>query len=497
MDSGELEFYQHAKVCSNTCRSTKIDPAASKVSAGSQMPAEHVAAHTFGSKSVSSSDAEDGSEWVTAIAEDSVVFWCGVKQAGLLDEVLDDFREKLKDMLTSMQERVSQPPLLPRVKLTEEVDVESDIFYPITCGDTEAILVWRKFMCPGINVKCIQMRVANGQSVSSSDAEDGSEWVTAIAEDSVVFWCGVKQAGLLDEVLDDFREKTQGHVDEHAGEGLQPPLLPRDVILLNDIVQNFGMLDLLKKVLAGHKSQMDQCREQYTQSLAGMAFMGHSTRAKEMKSRAQHLDHVLMTLSPAPAPSPPAPKHPRLSRRVSTPAIAPAVAGIPSPAQMTLSLNPLAGLPLGNVLTFPPPGAGAQLSGGYTVLTSPVAHPAPGGGQPSSDGFPAHLTVLSTAAPGLQEGNGGVTFLKVLGPQYQLVTLPPASQGLNGVAQNAAVQLVVANGNNNSNMALHAHLMPEVRHYKRSSALCADTKGGAAANQQQEQQQQQQQQQLP
>ncbi|KAG7277226.1 hypothetical protein CRUP_000455 [Coryphaenoides rupestris] len=117
MDSGELEFYQHAKVCSNTCRSTKIDPAASKVSAGSQMPAEHVAltpsAATNG-QSVSSSDAEDGSEWVTAIAEDSVVFWCGVKQAGLLDEVLDDFREKLKDMLTSMQERVSQPPLLPR-----------------------------------------------------------------------------------------------------------------------------------------------------------------------------------------------------------------------------------------------------------------------------------------------------------------------------------------------------------------------------------------------
>ncbi|KAG7278173.1 hypothetical protein CRUP_002133 [Coryphaenoides rupestris] len=227
MDSGELEFYQHAKVCSNTCRSTKIDPAASKVSAGSQMPAEHVAltpsAATNG-QSVSSSDAEDGSEWVTAIAEDSVVFWCGVKQAGLLDEVLDDFREKLKDMLTSMQERVSQPPLLPR-----------------------------------------------------------------------------------------------------------------DVILLNDIVQNFGMLDLLKKVLAGHKSQMDQCREQYTQSLAG--------------------------------------------------------------------------------------------------------------GQRRRD------------------------LLQCAGSQVPAVTLPPALQGLNGVAQNAAVQLVVANSNNNSNMALHAHLMPEVVEAQADSEL--------------------------
>lgn len=29
------------------------------------------------------------------------------------------------------------------------------------------------------------------------------------------------------------------------------------------------MLDLVKKVLASHKSEMDRCREQYTQSLAG------------------------------------------------------------------------------------------------------------------------------------------------------------------------------------------------------------------------------------
>lgn len=32
MDSGELDFYQHTKVCSNTCRSTKIDVVGTKVS---------------------------------------------------------------------------------------------------------------------------------------------------------------------------------------------------------------------------------------------------------------------------------------------------------------------------------------------------------------------------------------------------------------------------------------------------------------------------------
>lgn len=44
-----------------------------------------------------------------------------------------------------------------------------------------------------------------------------------------------------------------------------------DAVLLNNIVQNFGMLDLVKKVLASHKNQMDHYREQYTRSLVGQS----------------------------------------------------------------------------------------------------------------------------------------------------------------------------------------------------------------------------------
>ena len=43
MDSGELEFYQHAQVCSNTCRSTKIDVVGIKLSAISQQSADFIA----------------------------------------------------------------------------------------------------------------------------------------------------------------------------------------------------------------------------------------------------------------------------------------------------------------------------------------------------------------------------------------------------------------------------------------------------------------------
>lgn len=42
MDSGELDFYQHTKVCSNTCRSTKIDLTGARVSLTSQTSTEYI-----------------------------------------------------------------------------------------------------------------------------------------------------------------------------------------------------------------------------------------------------------------------------------------------------------------------------------------------------------------------------------------------------------------------------------------------------------------------
>lgn len=42
----------------------------------------------------------------------------------------------------------------------EEDSLEAEIVYPITCGDSKANLIWRKFVCPGINVKCVQVRTS-------------------------------------------------------------------------------------------------------------------------------------------------------------------------------------------------------------------------------------------------------------------------------------------------------------------------------------------------
>lgn len=49
---------------------------------------------------------------------------------------------------------------------TIETNEEIEIAYPITCGESKAILLWKKFVCPGINVKCVKVREFS-QQVSS------------------------------------------------------------------------------------------------------------------------------------------------------------------------------------------------------------------------------------------------------------------------------------------------------------------------------------------
>lgn len=133
-----------------------------------------------------------------------------------------------------------------------------------------------------------------------------------------------------------------------------------------------------------------------------------------------------MTLTPVPAP--PAPKRPRLTRAVSGPASVNA-----APAQITLPLNHLTGLPLGKMLTVAGAPAGTNL-GGYTLLTSSLS-----GSELAGDA--SNLTVLSTAAgQEVADGAGGsAAFVKVVSPQFQLVTLPAGLQSL-ATAQSAAVQ---------------------------------------------------------
>lgn len=54
----------------------------------------------------------------------------------------------------------------------DEDTLEAEIVYPITCGDSKANLIWRKFVCPGINVKCVQVRAMG--------CDTGTVWGTSL-----------------------------------------------------------------------------------------------------------------------------------------------------------------------------------------------------------------------------------------------------------------------------------------------------------------------------
>ncbi|XP_011929580.1 PREDICTED: glucocorticoid modulatory element-binding protein 2 isoform X1 [Cercocebus atys] len=355
MDSGELDFYQHDKVCSNTCRSTKIDLSGARVSLSSPTSAEYIpltpaAADVNGSPAtITIETCEDPGDWTAAIGDDTFTFWRGLKDAGLLDEVIQEFHQELMETMRGLQQRVQDPPLQLR---GEELHLPS-------C----------RLLSPG----------------------------------------------------------------ESAG----------DAVLLNNIVQNFGMLDLVKKVLASHKCQMDRSREQYARDLAALEQQcdEHRRRAKELKHKSQHLSNVLMTLTPVSLPPPV--KRPRLARATSGPA---AMASQVLTQSAQLALGPgvpvpqLTSVPLGKVvstlpstvlgkgsLQAPPASSPASpLLGGYTVLASSGStYPSTVEIHPDA----SSLTVLSTAA--VQDGS---TVFKVVSP-LQLLTLPGLGPTLQNVAQ--------------------------------------------------------------
>ncbi|XP_058847092.1 glucocorticoid modulatory element-binding protein 2-like isoform X2 [Acipenser ruthenus] len=420
------------------------------------------------------------------------------------------------------------------VKLSEEVEnLEPEVIYPITCGDSRANLIWKKFVCPGINIKCVQYNehvispkefvhlagkstlkdwkrairlngimlrkimdsgeldfyqhakvcsntcrstkidlVGTRASFSSQQStefipitpasadsnclsnfqallngspatftvepsDDSAEWITTIGEDTVTFWRGLKDAGLLDEVIEEFQNEVKETLKGLQDRIQQPPLQITDAALLNNIVQNFGMLDLVKKVLTSHKSQMDRYREQYTRSLVALEQQcdEHRKRAKELKSKSQHLNNVLMTLTPV--STAPTPKRPRLTRATSGPAsVAAHVSAHPTQITLTsaLPVTQLTNLPLGKVVSAvsnaPQQNAtftttNSPLLGGYTVLASPgTAIPNTVEIQPDA----SNLTVLSTAA--IQDGS---TIVKVMSP-FQLLTLPALGATLQNMA---------------------------------------------------------------
>ncbi|KAM3858402.1 glucocorticoid modulatory element-binding protein 1 [Diretmus argenteus] len=126
MDSGQLDFYQHSTLCTNTCRSTKFDllinntrfpPDGSGLTTPTSSHAQVVVGNgglvgedraevltgkvEWGSATLESTDKMEASE----ISEETLNFWKGIADVGLLGEVVTNISTELQELLNGVQQR--------------------------------------------------------------------------------------------------------------------------------------------------------------------------------------------------------------------------------------------------------------------------------------------------------------------------------------------------------------------------------------------------------
>ncbi|KAM6958819.1 glucocorticoid modulatory element-binding protein 1 [Aplochiton taeniatus] len=129
MDSGQLDFYEHSTLCTNTCRSTKFDllitnarmppdgsgmtpPTSSQAQIlmgnGGHLGEERAEVLTstveWSSVAMDGPDKKEASE----ISEDTLNFWKGIADVGLMGEVVTNISTELLEMLRGVQLRGEQ-----------------------------------------------------------------------------------------------------------------------------------------------------------------------------------------------------------------------------------------------------------------------------------------------------------------------------------------------------------------------------------------------------
>ncbi|XP_054620431.1 glucocorticoid modulatory element-binding protein 1 isoform X2 [Dunckerocampus dactyliophorus] len=134
MDSGQLDFYQHSTLCTNTCRSTKFDllinntrfpPDGSGLTISSQAQESLEDAQTGGDNTTEkpvdkadwvSSSVECGNKDCHELTEDTLNFWIGIADVGLLGEVVAKISSELLDLLNGM-------PVLKESAVLQDTDI--------------------------------------------------------------------------------------------------------------------------------------------------------------------------------------------------------------------------------------------------------------------------------------------------------------------------------------------------------------------------------------
>ncbi|XP_015241200.1 PREDICTED: glucocorticoid modulatory element-binding protein 1-like isoform X2 [Cyprinodon variegatus] len=102
MDSGQIDFYQHKSMCSNTCRSTKFD-----VLMNSTRPSPG----TLVEPSLLCSALEPVGGQLPAVTDEVMSLWRGVAESGLIGDVLSGLYSKLVTALKGVELRSEKDSL--------------------------------------------------------------------------------------------------------------------------------------------------------------------------------------------------------------------------------------------------------------------------------------------------------------------------------------------------------------------------------------------------
>ncbi|KAI9548623.1 hypothetical protein NQZ68_007490 [Dissostichus eleginoides] len=142
MDSGQLDFYEHNTLCTNTCRSTKFDllinntrfpPTVQapplRLVLGNGSTAGEDRAETLSAKMdwiTSSLEAAEKKE-TSEISEDTLNFWKGIADVGLLGEVVTNISTELQELLNGVKQRREPAALQDTDSCLVEVAVLSNL----------------------------------------------------------------------------------------------------------------------------------------------------------------------------------------------------------------------------------------------------------------------------------------------------------------------------------------------------------------------------------
>ncbi|KAK2518508.1 Gmeb1 [Columba guinea] len=314
MDSGQIDFYQHDKVCTNTCRSTKFDLLIS--SARAPVPGQQSVVQT-----PTSADA--------ACSHHVGILWrLGMLQLSFQLQIPANPRAERGLFAEVKGEDFSQPYRtiqLGRLRFSK------------TQGSVTQITLSEESMEEGI-----EWNSALTAAVTMATEEGMKKDTDEISEDTLMFWKGIADVGLMEEVVCNIQkeiEEVLRGVQQRLG---QSPFQMTDAAVLNNVAHTFGLMDTVKKVLDNRKNQTEQGEEQFLYTLADLERQLEEQKklAKDQKAKSQTIQNVV--LMPVSAPKPP--KRPRLQRPASATVLSPSTP-IQQP-QFTV-ISPIAIAPVG------------------------------------------------------------------------------------------------------------------------------------------------------